>query len=291
MTTGLPNSESTSSIRAAAVKVIEVLQEAGHCAYFAGGCVRDRLLGIEPKDYDVATDASPQQVRAIFNRTVAVGEHFGVILVQLKGEKIEVATFRAEGKYSDHRRPDVVEFTDAQADAQRRDFTINGMFEDPIADEVIDFVGGQADLANKVIRAIGKPGDRLAEDHLRALRAVRFSARFGFEIEPLTAEAIREHAGDLLGVSRERIGHELRAMFREESAYEAVKLLSELELDGPALLETPVDVASSDPEGPGLRDHRAHAPDQLSELLQRPKVKGHSRSGRIRSSGRWNGGR
>jgi len=232
-----PSKRTPAPIRTAALRVVEHLQQAGHIAYFAGGCVRDRVMGIEPKDYDVATDARPERVRDLFHRTMAVGEHFGVILVHLMGRRIEVATFRAEAGYSDRRRPDAVRFTDARRDAMRRDFTINGMFENPIADEIIDYVGGQADVKSRIIRAIGDPDVRLAEDHLRALRAVRFSARFGFAIEPATRDAVRRHALELAGVSRERIGHELRFMFAEPTAANAAREMQDLGLDAPTLKE------------------------------------------------------
>ena len=223
----------------AAQRVVEVLQNAHFVAYLAGGCVRDRLMGLKPKDYDVATNAKPDEVRNIFKRTIPVGEHFGVILVQIMGCRIEVATFRTEGEYKDFRRPHSVHFTTAQEDANRRDFTINGVFYDPVADKIIDFVGGENDIQNKIIRAIGNPDDRLAEDHLRALRAVRFAARFGFTIEEQTKQAVQQHAGELAGVSRERIGQELRLMLLEPSSHRAGILLHEMNLDGPVFNEPP----------------------------------------------------
>ena len=155
-----------------ALAVVRRLREAGHVAYFAGGCVRDQLLGLTPKDYDVATDAPPQRVRELFTRTDAVGAAFGVILVRQRRSQIEVATFRTDLEYRDGRRPEGVRFTTAEQDARRRDFTINGLFYDPLDDRVIDYVGGQADLKEKVLRAIGDPDERFAEDHLRLLRAI-----------------------------------------------------------------------------------------------------------------------
>jgi poly(A) polymerase len=172
--------------------------------------VRDVLLGLEPKDYDVATDAEPQRVRALFRNTQAVGQQFGVILVRLGQSVVEVATFRSDGVYLDGRRPAEVRFTTAQEDAQRRDFTINGLFLDPVADQVIDYVGGREDLKAGVIRAIGEPSARFGEDHLRMLRALRFAARYGFRIEPRTQDAIRQHAPQLIRISPERIAEELR---------------------------------------------------------------------------------
>src|SRR5687768_567649 len=164
------------STREDALAVVRRLRDAGHVAYFAGGCVRDLLLGLEPKDYDVATDAPPERVRSLFNRTQAVGAAFGVILVRQRDSQVEVATFRSDGRYDDGRRPTGVRFTTAEEDARRRDFTINGLFLDPLdGDKVIDFVGGQEDLKAGRLRAIGDPDARFAEDHLRLLRAVRFA--------------------------------------------------------------------------------------------------------------------
>jgi len=172
-----------------AVAVVKRLRNAGHVAYFAGGCVRDTLLGLQPKDFDIATDAPPQRVRELFTNTQAVGAAFGVILVRHKKSVIEVATFRTDLKYLDGRRPEGVVFTTAEEDAKRRDFTINGLFFDPIENHVIDYVGGQEDLKNKVLRAIGEPNHRFEEDHLRLLRAVRFAARFDLTIEHATASS------------------------------------------------------------------------------------------------------
>ena len=173
-----------------AARVVEELRAGGHVAYFAGGCVRDMLLGLEPKDFDVATDAPPERVRKLFRNSQAVGAAFGVILVRTGGSSVEVATFRSDGAYLDGRHPEHVRFTTAEEDARRRDFTINGLFFDPISGDVIDYVGGREDLAARWIRAIGEPGARFAEDHLRMLRAIRFAARFDFAIEANTAAAI-----------------------------------------------------------------------------------------------------
>jgi poly(A) polymerase len=197
--------------------VLMRLREAGHTAYFAGGCVRDQLLGLEAKDWDVATDAPPARVRELFQSTQAVGAAFGVILVRIGKSVIEVATFRADGTYEDGRRPNSVRFTSAEEDAKRRDFTINGLFLDPVENRVIDFVGGREDLVAKKIRAIGSPVERFGEDHLRLLRAVRFAARFGFDIEPKTAEAIRDLAPRVKGIAPERIAEELRFMLKPNS--------------------------------------------------------------------------
>jgi poly(A) polymerase len=226
-------------LRTAAVEVVRALVDAGHEAYFAGGCVRDRLMGGDPTDYDVATDARPDAVSALFRRAQRVGEAFGVMLVKHHGHPIQIATFRTEGVYSDGRHPDTVSFSDAEHDARRRDFTINGLFEDPLdGNRIIDYVGGRADLEAGVIRAIGDPEARLREDALRMLRAVRFAARFEFAIEGGTGEAIRAAAGDLRGVSRERIGQELKWMLSHPNRAVAAWELQYLGLDG-AVLEEP----------------------------------------------------
>lgn len=226
-----------SGLRDAAVEVVQRLHDAGHAAYFAGGCVRDRLLGIPATDYDIATEARPADVLGVFPRAQAVGQSFGVNIVRCRGHVIQVATFRTDGAYSDGRHPDQVTFTDARHDASRRDFTINGLFEDPLTDEVIDFVDGKADLDRRVVRAIGDPHARLREDRLRTLRAVRFAARFGFSIETETADAIRSAASDLKGVSRERIGQEVRRMLTDPNRAVAAWELQYLGLDAPALRE------------------------------------------------------
>ena len=199
----------TASLREAATDIARRLQAAGHMAYFAGGCVRDELLGHPPHDYDIATSAKPAEVRRLFPKTQAVGAHFGVILVMEHGHAFEVATFRSDHEYIDGRRPEMVTFSTPEEDAARRDFTINGMFQDPVAGRLIDFVGGRPDLDARVLRAIGDPAARFREDKLRLLRAVRFAARFGYEIDPATWEAIRAHAADIHAVSAERIREEV----------------------------------------------------------------------------------
>jgi len=213
-----------------ALAILRRLRDAGHIAYFAGGCVRDLLLGLEPKDYDVATDAPPQRVRQIFSNTQAVGAAFGVILVRHRGSSVEVATFRTDLNYVDGRRPEGVVFTTAEVDARRRDFTINGLFLDPIDNRVIDYVGGQEDLKNKILRAIGEPDHRFEEDHLRMLRAVRFAARFDLQIDPTTAQAIRHHAPQLKRISPERIADELRDILTPPSRIRSWELLKDLAL-------------------------------------------------------------
>ncbi|MBI4717202.1 MAG: CCA tRNA nucleotidyltransferase [Planctomycetes bacterium] len=193
----------------AALRIIEALRARGHRALLAGGCVRDRLLNLTPKDYDVATDATPAQVVRVFPRARLVGAAFGVVMVRKFGHDVEVATFRADGTYSDGRRPDEVVFGDETQDARRRDFTVNGMYFDPIEGRVIDYVGGQEDLRAGVLRTIGEPARRLAEDHLRMLRAVRFAARLGFQLESGTLAEIRRLAHRLRDISPERIWQEL----------------------------------------------------------------------------------
>jgi poly(A) polymerase len=195
--------------KSAATDIARRLQQAGHTAYFAGGCVRDELLGLDPHDYDIATSAKPDEVQKLFPHTQAVGAHFGVILVMEHSRAFEVATFRSDHEYIDGRRPEMVTFSTPEEDAARRDFTINGMFHDPVADQFIDFVGGQADLQTKTLRAIGDPVARFREDKLRLLRAVRFAARFDYEIDPATWDAIKAHAADIHAVSAERIREEL----------------------------------------------------------------------------------
>jgi len=195
--------------KSAATDIARRLQQAGYTAYFAGGCVRDELIGLDPHDYDIATSAKPAEVQKLFPHTQAVGAHFGVILVMEHGRAFEVATFRSDHEYIDGRRPEMVTFSTPEEDAARRDFTINGMFHDPVADRFIDFVGGQADLQSRTLRAIGDPVARFREDKLRLLRAIRFAARFDYEIEPLTWEALRTHAADIHAVSAERIREEL----------------------------------------------------------------------------------
>ena len=208
------------------------LREAGHRAYFAGGCVRDRLLGIDPPhgDFDVATSARPAEVERLFPHTVAVGAQFGVILVVEGDVRVEVATFRADDAYVDGRHPTSVRFTTPEEDAARRDFTITGMFADPVSGEVLDFVGGRRDLELGIVRAIGDPRRRFAEDRLRLVRAVRFAARLGFTIERETALAVREAAGAIHEVSAERIGDEIVKLATEGAARRGFELLSELGL-------------------------------------------------------------
>ena len=219
-----------------AIDVVRRLQDAGYQALWAGGCVRDELLGLVPKDYDVATDARPEQVQQLFRRTVAVGASFGVIEVlgpRQDGEylAVEVATFRSDVSYSDGRHPDAVVFSSPREDALRRDFTINGMFFDPLKGELIDYVGGQADLAARVLRAIGQAEQRFNEDKLRLLRGVRVAARFDFTIEQATASAYsRGIAADLPVVSAERIANELRQILVHPRRVRGMNLMFDLDL-------------------------------------------------------------
>ncbi len=196
----------------AAREIASRLVDAGHVALFAGGCVRDFLMGRTPKDYDIATSATPQQVLAIFPKSNEVGAHFGVVIVKNHGHHIEVATFRTDGSYSDSRRPDHVIFSTAEDDAQRRDFTMNGLFQDPFTDKVIDYVGGSIDLHAGILRAIGDPHLRFSEDALRLLRAIRFATCLQFTIEENTWQAIMTHAALLANISPERIRDELAKM-------------------------------------------------------------------------------
>jgi poly(A) polymerase len=206
----------------------EVLRRGGYQALLVGGCVRDLLLGREPADYDVTTDARPEEVMKLFPESVAVGAQFGVMLIQHEGFKVEVATFRSDVGYSDGRHPDRVVYSKTpQEDVQRRDFTINGLLMRHDSDEVLDFVDGQADLKAKVIRAIGEPSRRFTEDKLRMMRAVRFAARFGFEIEAATFRAIRRHVAEIHQVSPERLREELTKMLTEGAARRAFELLDE----------------------------------------------------------------
>jgi putative nucleotidyltransferase with HDIG domain len=215
-----------------AIHIIRSLQSCGYLAYLVGGCVRDRLLGLSPKDFDVVTDARPEQIARIFPNSSQIGAHFGVILVKSDaGAAVEVATFRTEGDYSDGRRPDAVQFEkDPAADARRRDFTVNALMQDPLSGKVYDFVDGRRDLQDRVIRAIGDPHRRFEEDYLRMLRAVRFAARLRFSIEPSTLAAIRKNAGNVSKISAERIREELTRMLTEGGASEAFSLLDQSEL-------------------------------------------------------------
>ena len=244
-------------LREFAVAAVRRLTEAGHRALFAGGCVRDQLLGREPKDYDVATSAMPEEVQRLFPRTVAVGAAFGVVEVLGAGPappRVEVATFRRDAGYSDGRHPDAVEFAGEVEDVKRRDFTVNGLLYDPLKDEVLDYVGGRQDLARRLIRAIGDPRARFREDRLRMLRAVRFAAELGFELDGLTFAALKKEAAHVREVSAERTRDELAKMLtgpRPCRAFELLKsgrLLKEVLAEVEALAGVP-QPAEFHPEG------------------------------------------
>jgi len=207
--------------------IVHTLRQHGFTAYLAGGCVRDKLLGVEPKDFDVATSAQATDVQRLFPQTIPIGAQFGVVLVMREGNPIEVATFRSDGLYFDGRHPVTVCFSDAREDALRRDFTINGMFYDPVTEQVIDYVDGRHDLAAGIIRAIGDPRARFSEDRLRLLRAARLAARLGFTIEPDTFAAIQELAPTVADIAWERIGDEVSKILSEGEARRAFLLLSE----------------------------------------------------------------
>src|SRR6267378_598101 len=203
----------SSPMEEAARKVAVRLREDGYIAYFAGGCVRDMVRGLVPKDYDIATDARPEVVQRLFQRTYAVGAHFGVIIVLENDFQFEVATFRSDEAYIDGRHPTAVHFSSPGEDARRRDFTINGMFYDPVAEEVIDLVGGHADIAEKLARAFGDPAERFAEDRLRMLRAVRFATALDYQIDKRTWDALVANAPSINRISAERIREEVVRIF------------------------------------------------------------------------------
>jgi poly(A) polymerase len=233
---------------ASAASIVARLRDAGFETYLAGGCVRDRLLGRSAADYDVATAARPEQVSALFPKTVEIGAAFGVVRVVADDGEYEVATFRTEGPYLDGRHPSSVRFAGPREDALRRDFTINGLFLDPATDAVLDFVGGRADLAARVVRAIGDPAARFEEDRLRMLRAVRLAAELGFAIEPDTLAAVRRHAGDVRTVSAERVRDELVRMLTGPDPGRALALLRDTGLLEAVLPEVAAGIGVPQPE-------------------------------------------
>ncbi|QDV33266.1 CCA tRNA nucleotidyltransferase [Tautonia plasticadhaerens] len=262
--------------RSFALDVVRRLQESGHRALWAGGCVRDLLIGLEPSDYDVATDAPPERVMQLFRRTVPVGINFGVVRVlgpRPAGE-VEVATFRSDGAYLDGRRPETVAYSSPEEDASRRDFTINGMFLDPIRGDVIDFVGGRLDLQAGLLRAIGDPAARFAEDKLRLVRAVRFASRFGLRIEAETSRALGAMAPQVTVVAAERIAQELRKMLAHPSRAAAMRVLMEAGLVAEILPELvplvgrPAGLVSR--PGDDLWDHTLGVLDALPHDLSFP---------------------
>ncbi len=224
-------------MKEAARRIVERLRGEGHIAYFAGGCVRDIVRRVTPKDYDVATSATPETVQKTFPRTHAVGAHFGVIIVLENGFQFEVATFRSDDAYIDGRHPTAVHFSSPEEDARRRDFTINGMFYDPVAEEVIDLVGGRADIAAKLVRAIGDPAQRFAEDRLRMLRAVRFATVLDYEIDKQTWDALVANASSINQISAERIRDELVRIFLSPNRVRGWDLLDSSGLMGAILPE------------------------------------------------------
>ena len=263
-------------VPSAPLDILHTLRAKGHEAYLVGGCVRDLLLGREPQDWDVATDARPEQIEALFPKTLAVGKAFGIItVVPDVGQPVEVASYRADSPYADGRRPETVTFTDARADALRRDFTVNALFLDPDTGEIRDFVHGRADLEARIIRAIGDPARRFAEDHLRLLRAVRFAATLGFALEPATFTAIQQLAPQIRRISAERIRDELfRLLTESPQAGQALQLLRDSgllkeilpEVEGMAGVEQPPEFH---PEG----DVFTHTKLMLNALPPRPSLR------------------
>ena len=284
----------TLSPRQFALDVVQRLHRAGYLALWAGGCVRDRLLNQPPKDYDVATNATPDEIRQVFrrHRTLTIGASFGVVVVvgPRAAGNIEIATFRRDATYSDGRHPDRVTFSSPEEDARRRDFTINGIFYDPIRDRVIDYVDGQRDLRAGVVRAIGDPQERFSEDKLRMLRAVRFAAQLQFTLEQPTKDAIRIHPETISVVSAERIAEEMRRILVDPHRGDAVRLLHETGLL-PAIL--PDAAWFSNPEGESAWDETLRVVDALDSScfptalaalvrgMQRPTEKAHVVAERI----------
>ncbi|OIP88832.1 MAG: phosphohydrolase [Syntrophobacterales bacterium CG03_land_8_20_14_0_80_58_14] len=220
-----------------AADIVRRLREAGHEAFWVGGCVRDLIRDVAPEDYDIVTSARPEEVRGLFSRTIPVGERFGICLVVEGGAPFEVAAFRTEADYDDGRHPSRVAFGTAKEDVRRRDFTINGLLMDPETGRITDHVGGLRDIEQRIIRTIGDPEERFAEDHLRMLRAVRFAATLGFEIEPMTFAAVRRQAAMITRISAERIRDELSRLLTGGAARRGLELLSESGLLGEILPE------------------------------------------------------
>ena len=258
------------NIRKIATDIVKKLNSAGYNAMFAGGCVRDEIMGIEPDDYDIATDARPDEVMALFGKTVPVGAQFGVVLVVIDNIPFQVATFRSDGRYIDGRHPENVSLSaSAEEDALRRDFTINGLMFDPIAGKLYDYVNGKKDIQSKIIRCIGEPRERFTEDKLRLMRAVRFAARFEYQIEPKTYDAIKELAPTILDVSYERIRMELVKIFTGKNAGTGLQLLHDTWLLGRVLPEVSAMVGVPQPrdfhpEG-GVFTHTKLALDNLTK--------------------------
>ncbi|EKD48048.1 MAG: metal dependent phosphohydrolase, partial [uncultured bacterium] len=203
------------------LEIVKLLKSKGHSAYWAGGCVRDMLLGTQPKDYDIVTSAKPDEIEKLLEHTIPIGKEFGVILAVKNGHHFEIATFRSDSGYSDGRRPDAITFTHAEDDAKRRDFTINGLFFDPIEKKLHDFVDGKRDIADKIIKFIGDPHERILEDHLRIIRAIRFKSTLDFQYHPDTYKAIKHHSHLSAKVSGERLRDELNKMIAGDNPIRA----------------------------------------------------------------------
>ena len=259
--------------RSAALEVLRTLRSEGYLALFAGGCVRDMLLGREPKDYDVATNAHPEVVSSLFRRTIEVGAQFGVVMVMVNDHQIEVATFRTESGYVDGRRPGKIEFTDAREDALRRDFTINGMFYDPLNDEVLDYVGGREDLEKKIIRTIGDPAERFGEDYLRMLRVIRFATQLNFEIENATWMEVCRQGAKIADISGERIAIELENTFQSVNRDRGARLFIESGLAGAVFSDVPKEVFSKGREVLSNLSGEVDLPCALAGLFHACKAK------------------
>ena len=216
------------TIKQTAIEIVKTLEKHGYKAFFAGGCVRDMIMGKGSEDYDIATSALPEDIMKLFERTIPVGVQFGVVIVIKEGHNFEVATFRTEGSYSDGRHPDYVAFSTPEADVKRRDFTINGLLYDPLKNEILDYVGGQQDISKGIIRTIGNPAERFTEDKLRMIRAARFACRFNFPIHEDTQRAIIQLAKNIHVVSAERIREELEKILTGTNPHIGIKLLDEL---------------------------------------------------------------
>ncbi|NUN16654.1 MAG: CCA tRNA nucleotidyltransferase [Myxococcales bacterium] len=253
-----------------AKQVVQTLRDKGFEAYWAGGCVRDLVMGIPPKDFDITTSATPDQVIQSFKKTIPIGAQFGVVQVRWMGESFEVATFRTESLYTDGRRPDSVQFSTAVEDVKRRDFTINGLLYDPFEQKVIDYVGGVADIAARIVRAIGDPEERIAEDRLRMLRAVRFASRLGFRMDDATFQAVRTHASAIVVVSAERVRDELLRTLSEGGGHTGIRLLYETALLRWVLPEIETSAHRIDQLAAMLTHCRHHDPPLALALLLYP---------------------
>ncbi|MGR3178248.1 MAG: CCA tRNA nucleotidyltransferase [Candidatus Anammoxibacter sp.] len=252
-----------------AVEIVTHIRDSGYTAFFAGGCVRDMLMCTEPVDYDIATNATPDEIMKIFKRTIPVGINFGVVNIIVDNFQFEIATFRSDGSYSDGRRPDTISFCDAKDDVQRRDFTINGMLYDPVEDRVLDYVGGRTDIKARLIKTIGDPESRFNEDHLRLIRAARFASRFSYDIEDNTKAAIKKLAKKILNVSVERLRDELEKGLTSANPHTYIKILDELNIIKEIMPEIPVMKGVEQPENFHPEgDVFVHTLITLSKLVQ-----------------------